>query len=66
MSGGTSRRGFGIDPMTLLRHFGLFTRAIVEANRFERLFMLSDHDLAARGTDRQRLVHGYLHDHGAA
>jgi hypothetical protein len=51
--------------MNLIRKVGAFVSAIIEANRFEKLFMLSDHDLALRGTDRQRLVDGYLHDHVA-
>ena len=46
--------------MTFLTPFAVFARVIVDANRFEKLFMLSDRELAARGMDRQHLVRSYL------
>jgi hypothetical protein len=46
--------------MSFLHHLVFLARLIIDANRFEKLAMLSDRQLAARGMDRQSLVHGYL------
>lgn len=51
--------------MSFLDDLAFFFRVIVNANRFEKLFMLSDRELAVRGIDRQRLLRGYLRDLGA-
>ena len=51
--------------MSFLDDLAFFVRLIVSANRFEKLVMLSDRELAARGLERQRLVRGYLRDLGA-
>lgn len=51
--------------MSFLDDLAFFARLIIDANRFEKLAMLSDRQLAARGIDRQRLVRGYLRDLGA-
>jgi hypothetical protein len=51
--------------MSFLDDLAFLVRLIVDANRFEKLFMLSDRQLAARGVERQRLVRGYLRDLGA-
>jgi hypothetical protein len=48
--------------MSFLDDLAFFARLIISANRFEKHFMLSDRELAARGMDRQRLVRGYLRD----
>jgi hypothetical protein len=51
--------------MFFLDNFTFFARLMIESNRFGRLAMMSDHELRARGTDRQRLVRGYLREIGA-
>lgn len=51
--------------MSFLDDLAFFVRLVVNANRFEKLFLMSDRELAARGIDRQRLVRGYLRDLGA-
>ena len=51
--------------MILLRKLVAFASAIIDANRFGKLFLLSDRELAACCTDRARLVQGYTHDLGA-
>ena len=51
--------------MSFLDDLAFFVRLIVSVNRFEKLVMLSDRELAARGLERQRLVRGYLRDLGA-
>lgn len=51
--------------MFFLDNLTFFARLMIESNRFGRLAMMSDHELRARGTDRQRLVRGYLREIGA-
>jgi hypothetical protein len=50
--------------MSFLDDLAFFARLVIEANRFEKLFMMSDRELAARGFERQRLVRGYLRGPG--
>jgi hypothetical protein len=51
--------------MPLFSDLAFFARLVIEANRFEKLVMMSDRELAARGLDRQRVVRGYLRNLGA-
>ncbi len=51
--------------MSFLKDLAFFFRLVTEANRFEKLFMMSDRELAQRGYDRDRLVRGYLYGLGA-
>ena len=51
--------------MAFLKDIAVFFRFATKANRYERLFMMSDRELSQRGYDRDRLVRGYLYGLGA-
>jgi hypothetical protein len=51
--------------MIFLDDLAAFARLLIEANRFGRLSMMSDRELALRGLDRGRLLRSYLREIGA-